>query len=434
MPERNDPGKKQGEKRQFISEKVVKQPLTRRQVMKRLLVLVFAAVLFGVVAAVSFALSKPLAVRLLSDEPTQQETSISIPKDEPSESLQEPVTEEISEAETEPIEEQVHSAIEKYRYTVDDLESLYGSLHQAAQTADKGIVTVHSVQQDRDWFDNPVETTGLYAGAVIASTRRELLILTPEAAVGKADSIKVTFGDGTEVNGRMKQKDQTSGMAVVCVNIDDVGESTWKTVETFQLGNSFTVRQGDLIIAVGGPAGMVHSTSYGFVSYVQKNAQVVDGVRRALFSDIGANMEMGTFFVNTAGELIGWATEELQNDNNSHMTEVMGISDYKGTLERLTNGLGAPYIGIKGQEVAADQGMPQGLYVQTCVIDSPAYNAGIQSGDIITKIGEREISSMKDFLSALDTLECEQPVNIMVERNGRDQYAELDFQVTVGAR
>lgn len=437
MPEKNDPGKKQGEKRQFINEKIIKQPLTRGQILKRLLAFFFVAVLFGVVAAISFTVSRPFAARFLEKETTQPDSSISIPKDEPMETLPEPTEEVSTTQETEPIEDQVQSAIERYRYSIDDLNSLYGSLRTLAQKASKGIVQVHSVKQDVDWFDNPVETTGVYAGAVIASTRRELLILTPEAAVGKADSIKVTFGDGAEVDGHVKQKDQIAGMAVVSVNIDAVEESTWKTVETLSLGNSYTVKQGDLVIAVGSPGGMVYSIDYGFISYVTKNAQVVDGVRRALYSDICANTSMGTFFVNTSGDLVGWATEELQGDSNKNMTEMMGISDYKGILERLSNGLSAPYFGIYGQEVGAEmtsRGLPQGLYVQNCIPDGPAYNAGIQNGDVITKIGSREIASMKDFQAALENLESGAVVGVTVERNGRDQYATLEFQVTIGAR
>lgn len=437
MPEKNDPGKKQGEKRQFINEKIVKPPLTRGQILKRLLAFFFVAVVFGVVAAISFTVSRPLAARYLEKKETQPEASISIPKDEPMETLPEPTEEVSTTQETEPIEEQVQSAIEKYRYSVDDLNSLYGSLRTLAQKASKGIVQIHSVKQDVDWFDNPVETTGVYAGAVIASTRRELLILTPEAAVGKADSIKVTFGDGAEVDGHVKQKDQISGMAVVSVNIDSVDESTWKTVETLSLGNSYTIKQGDLVIAVGSPAGMVYSTDYGVISYVTKNAQVVDGVRRALYSDVCANTQMGTFLVNTSGELVGWATNELQSSSNEHMTEVMGISDYKGILERLSNGLSAPYFGVYGQEVGAEmtsRGLPQGLYVQNSIPDGPAYNAGIQNGDVITKIGSREITSMKDFQAALENLESGAVTGVTIERNGRDQYATLEFQVTIGAR
>ena len=68
-----------------------------------------------------------------------------------------------------------------------------------------------------------------------------------------------------------------------------------------------------------------------------------------------------------------------------------------------------------------------------CIRDR-AYNAGIQNGDIITAVDGRELLSMKDFQGMMDSLECGQLINVTVERNGRDQYTRLEFQVTVGAR
>ena len=41
---------------------------------------------------------------------------------------------------------------------------------------------------------------------------------------------------------------------------------------------------------------------------------------------------------------------------------------------------------------------------------------------------------MKDFQNTIDNLECGRMIDVIVQRNGRDQYAELEFQVTVGAR
>ncbi|MGL5437041.1 MAG: S1C family serine protease [Lachnospiraceae bacterium] len=437
MPERNDPGKNR-EKRQFIKEKIVKQPLTKRQLASRLLAFFFIAVMFGVVAAVSFAVSRPIAVRYLGGETYPTEASISIPKDEPSESITESSETVMSSEESEPLEKVVQSAVEQYRYSMDDVDSLSSVLRNLAQGADKGIVLVHSVQQDVDWFDNPVETTGLYAGAVIASTRRELLILTPEAAVGKADSIKVMFVDGTEVDGRMKQKDKMYGMAIVSVDINSVEESTWNTVTTLSLGNSYTMKQGDFVVAVGGPAGVVHSIDYGIISYIMKNVQVLDGIGRALYVNVDADVETGTFLINSSGELVGWVSDKFPGEENStSMSQVFGISDYKVTLERLTNGLGVPYFGILGQEVGeipTSSVLPEGLYVQNVEIDSPAYNGGIQNGDIITGMNDEPIVTMKDFQMVMEGLECGQLINVTVQRYGRDQYTQLDFQITIGTR
>lgn len=444
MPGVHEPKNDLGRKRHFITEKIVRQPLTRRQIIKRFLALCFCAAVFGVIAAVSFVFTQPLAVRMLGTEETEEST-ISFPKDEPTEMTEatEPETETVSETEpesgSEPVEELVQDAMERYHFTVDDLNKMFSSLRSQVQSVNKGIVVVHSVQQGTDWFDNPVETSGQYAGAVIARTAQELVIMTPEDAVERADSIKVTFGDGQEVDGRMKQKDSTSGMAIVSVNLADLEEGTSSSVKELVLGNSYKVREGDLVIAVGGPSGMVYSIDYGFVSYISRNTQMVDRNNRVIYTNLSTNVSTGTFLVNTSGELIGWAMEPRQEagEGTAQMAEIMGISDYKAILEKLTNGLGAPYFGIEGQEVSeamADQGRPRGIYVTNALADGPAYNAGIQNGDIITRIDDKELKTMAEFQNLMDNLECGQLVHVLVRRDGREEYAELEFQITVGAR
>lgn len=61
----------------------------------------------------------------------------------------------------------VKSEMENYQYTVDDLNTMYGSLRSVATEVGKGVVAVHSIQHQVDWFDNPIETTGQYAGVLI---------------------------------------------------------------------------------------------------------------------------------------------------------------------------------------------------------------------------------------------------------------------------
>ena len=151
---------------------------------------------------------------------------------------------------------------------------------------------------------------------------------------------------------------------------------------------------------------MIHSTDYGFISYVVRSVQTVDGIARVLYSDVRGSAEVGTFLINTSGQLIGWVTDEYDKDGVCNMTAVASISDYKGVLQDLTNGIAAPYFGIRGQEVSAamaESGLPQGIYVVDCIADSPAYNAGIQNGDIITWINGSKTSTMKDFQNQVES-------------------------------
>ena len=438
MSEIRDPEKKPEKKndRDFISEKIVRPAPSRKQVGTRMATAACAGVIFGVVSAVCFVLTRPILEQLSAgNRPTT--SAISIPKDELESPVEAIENERVAETETEPVEEMIQTALEKYRYTVDDLNSMLNSLRGKAQTADKSVVVVHSVQQNTDWFDNPVETTGLYAGMIIAKTSQELLVLTPEAAVEQADSIKVTLGNGNDVSGHMKQKDAISGQAIVSISVQDISATQLRDLEPIPLGNSYQVQQGDLIAAVGSPAGVVHSMDYGFVSYVVRSNPMVDQHCRMLYSNILADAGKGTFLVNTNGELVGWAQESDSPEASDRVTEVFGISDYKGVLEKLSNGQAVPCIGIVGQEVTdvqVENGLPAGIYVMNAVTDKPAYNAGIQNGDILTELAGEPVTSMKEYQAALDKMTCGQVVHVTVARNGRDTYTELEFDVTVGSR
>lgn len=438
MSEIRDPEKKpeKNNDRDFISEKIVRPAPSRKQVGTRMATAACAGVIFGVVSAVCFVLTRPILEQLSAgNRPTT--SAISIPKDELESPVEAIENERVAETETEPVEEMVQTALEKYRYTVDDLNSMLNSLRGKAQTADKSVVVVHSVQQNTDWFDNPVETTGLYAGMIIAKTSQELLVLTPEAAVEQADSIKVTLGNGNDVSGHMKQKDAISGQAIVSISVQDISATQLRDLEPIPLGNSYQVQQGDLIAAVGSPAGVVHSMDYGFVSYVVRSNPMVDQHCRMLYSNILADAGKGTFLVNTNGELVGWAQEPDSPEASDRVTEVFGISDYKGVLEKLSNGQAVPCIGIVGQEVTdaqVENGLPAGIYVMNAVTDKPAYNAGIQNGDILTELAGEPVTSMKEYQAALDKMTCGQVVHVTVARNGRDTYTELEFDVTVGSR
>ena len=438
MSEIRDPEKKPEKKndRDFISEKIVRPAPSRKQVGTRMATAACAGVIFGVVSAVCFVLTRPILEQLSAgNRPTT--SAISIPKDELESPVEAIENERVAETETEPVEEMVQTALEKYRYTVDDLNSMLNSLRGKAQTADKSVVVVHSVQQNTDWFDNPVETTGLYAGMIIAKTSQELLVLTPEAAVEQADSIKVTLGNGNDVSGHMKQKDAISGQAIVSISVQDISATQLRDLEPIPLGNSYQVQQGDLIAAVGSPAGVVHSMDYGFVSYVVRSNPMVDQHCRMLYSNILADAGKGTFLVNTNGELVGWAQEPDSPEASDRVTEVFGISDYKRVLEKLSNGQAVPCIGIVGQEVTdvqVENGLPAGIYVMNAVTDKPAYNAGIQNGDILTELAGEPVTSMKEYQAALDKMTCGQVVHVTVARNGRDTYTELEFDVTVGSR
>ena len=163
---------------------------------------------------------------------------------------------------------------------------------------------------------------------------------------------------------------------------------------------------------------------------------MTDRTARILYADLSSNSRAGTFLLNMAGEVIGWTTEEYRAGESSERTAAIGISDYKTILERLTNGEEAPYFGIRGQEVEEtwESGIPSGVYVTEAVAGSPAYDAGIQNGDIISRYGDAEIRTFRDLQTEIENSRCGAPVLVTVMRRGRDGYTELEYQVNIRAR
>ena len=237
MPDTEGPEKRNPGNREFMREKIVKQPLSKRQIAKRVLILMCLAVLFGVISAVSFVLAKPLADRYLGREETEESTSIVFAKDDPETAAVGPTQEETLpiHVEEEELQKAIEDALTRYSFTPDNLNSFYSSLRDVAVQADKGIVKISSGKQQTDLFGNPVESTGDYAGAVIAKTPGEYLIFTCADAVRQADSISVTFSDGTKVTGQTKQIDEVLNMAVISVKCQELGEELRKDTHSRQL-------------------------------------------------------------------------------------------------------------------------------------------------------------------------------------------------------
>lgn len=147
---------------------------------------------------------------------------------------------------------------------------MYGNLRTLVSEADSSIAAIHSIQHEKDWFDNPIETTGQFSGVVIDARKEEVLILAPTEAIETADSLEVAFSDSAVLPGAVKQTDSRMGLTMIRVDATSLDDAQFEKIKPVKLGNSYGVRQGDLVISMGSPAGMVHSSSYGFISYIAK--------------------------------------------------------------------------------------------------------------------------------------------------------------------
>ena len=205
------------------------------------------------------------------------------------------------------------------------------------------------------------------------------------------------------------------------------------SIEPVVLGNSYQLKKGAFILAVGSPVGVSRSIDIGNITAIDKNASFFDGYGRVIYCDKHLD-SIGTFLIDTSGNLVGVVSNL---DDSSSISMAYGISDLKVLIENMTNGVGSAYLGVRALDIDKDkapEGMPSGIYVSEVRTDSPAYNIGIQSGDIISMIGNEEVNSITGFKNIMEKLKPNQVLNIKVNRAGKDGFTELNFETTIGAR
>ena len=179
--------------------------------------------------------------------------------------------------------------------------------------------------------------------------------------------------------------------------------------------------------------GVSRSLDIGNITAIEKSASFFDGYGRIIYCD--KHLEnRGTFLMDTSGDLVG-VVSNLGDGTST--TKAYGISDLKVIIENMTNGVGSAYLGVRALDIDNDkapEGIPSGIYVAEVRADSPAYNIGIQSGDIISMIGDEEVNSITGFKNIMEKLKPNQIINIKVNRSGKDGFTELNFETTIGAR
>ena len=208
-------------------------------------------------------------------------------------------------------------------------------------------------------------------------------------------------------------------------------------IKAVTLGNSNNVKQGDPVIAIGNPMGYMYTMSYGVVTTVRNTIQSVDAVYRRLDTSVIKSNEGNGFLINLKGELIGVVMSSDAEAENSNVLNALALSDLKGRLEVISNNREVAYLGILGQDItsdiAASQNLPQGIYVSQVVIDSSAYAAGMQSGDIIVGMADMDNMAMKSMRNYIESVAVGDMTEVTVMRKGKSGYTELKLEVIFGA-
>ncbi|MDE7286352.1 MAG: hypothetical protein K2N55_05880, partial [Lachnospiraceae bacterium] len=239
--------KKNQDNTDFMIEKIKQRPLNKRKLVQRTLITAAMAVVFGMVACLTFLLLEPVISNRLYPEEEPQ-TVVFVEETEEDEILPEDMIADDSQMQSEPSEppvledEQIAQLLSKMELEmelgVEDYLSILKGVEEIAKEVRNSVVTVVGVTSDVGWLDNEYESKGAVAGAVVADNGRELLILANVSSIKEADSLKVAFADGQEYQATIKKKDNNTGLAIIAIPKGNIKNGTLDIAKAAELGAS----------------------------------------------------------------------------------------------------------------------------------------------------------------------------------------------------
>ena len=360
--------------------------------------------------------AEPETLQQQEEQPPEKQENTETPAEDP-------------EAETE--SEREHPGI-----TLLEYRDLYRDMMAVAEEPEHALVQVIGITSEMDYFNQNYENQRRLSGLVAAMTKSDLYILTEYRVVDQVERIQVVFYDGSMTDATFQKADANTGLAVLKVPLDSIGDTTKEEIIAAPFGNSNLVKRGEPVLALGSPLGVADSIAYGIVTSTSSKVSVVDTEYALLTTDIDGTAEGSGVLISLDGKIIGIITHHFGSSTGS--ITGLAISQISGLIEDLSNNEPQNYAGIRGQDVTQDiadrTGIPRGLLVTEAEEDSPAMLAGLKEYDVIVRVDGRPVENIRQYQRILSSLTPGDSVVFNAMRRGTEGYAEMSFEVTIDSR
>jgi len=254
-------------------------------------------------------------------------------------------------------------------------------------------------------------------------------ILTNEHVVHNAEEILVTLSDGREFVGEVVGSDITSDMAIVKIDASEL--------PVVELGDSDSLRVGEIVIAIGNPYGLEKTVTMGVVSAKDRNIRAgSEGqeYRNLIQTDTAINPgNSGGPLLNTDGEVIGINTAIIPYAQGIGFAIPVNVAkrnlDDLITLGKVRRSWLGVYIQQVTPEIAEqfDLEEAEGVLVGDVIEDSPAEEAGLARGDVIIAVNQIVVNTPYELQDTIRTLEIGDKAELTVKRNGKESIFVVEI-------
>jgi serine protease DegS len=249
-------------------------------------------------------------------------------------------------------------------------------------------------------------------------------IVTNQHVIAGADSIRVQLADGRIAEASIVGQDPDTDLAILHLGLDKL--------PIMPLGRSDTLRVGDIVLAIGNPYGLSQTVTQGIVSATGRGQLGLATFENFMQTDAAINLgNSGGALIDANGDLVGINTAVLNRASGGPegigfaipMNLVRGVMEQILKQGHVVRG----WLGFVPQDLSDEQAAQLrlaaggGVTVVNILVKSPAYEAGVRPGDLITGLGSEAVQSSQDLVSRVAALKPGAQVQLD-GRHGRQPY------------
>jgi serine protease Do/serine protease DegQ len=309
--------------------------------------------------------------------------------------------------------------------------------------AQKAVVSVYSKKVVRERIAMDPLLRQLFGGELPEQERKEEglgsgvlvsadgYILTNNHVVEGADELKVLLSDEREFIAKVIGADPKTDIAVIKVEAEKLPVMT--------LADSDNIRVGDVVFAVGNPLAIGQTVTMGIISAKGRSVGILDeveGYESFIQTDAAINMgNSGGALVDAKGRLVGINSAILSPSRGNigigfAVPINLAATVMRGLIE--TGSVTRGYLGVQSQTLSADDaealGLPRdtkGVTVTDVTPGSAAEKAGLQLGDVILRINEKPVSTLRDLRMMIVQTAPGSQVKLKISRDGKEQSLDV---------
>ena len=278
-------------------------------------------------------------------------------------------------------------------------------------------------------YGQSYEVPGSGSGVILTE---DGYIATCAHVVDGAKSVKVTLNDDTSYDATIVGTDSKNDIAIIKIDAKDLTPAV--------VGDSETLTVGSEVIAIGNPLGELRGTATaGIISATNRTIEVEGQAMTLIQTDAAISPgNSGGGLFDATGKLIGIVNAKVSDSRAEGLGFAIPVNSVLDEISDLLNYgyvTGRPYLGVSTQDVTLRSRDRMWYYsdgtrcvmVEKVVSGSAAEAAGIQAGDLILKIGEKQIASGEELSSAIGEYKPGDKATLTIQRDGKESTVEVTF-------